>query len=69
MYQQLRIVAAISSKESKLCSLGVRAQRAMCISNQDVAKMLLTLFSLDNFYIDEGSTVFVKKKNCNHKVT
>lgn len=31
--------------------------------------MLLTLFSLDNFYIDEGSTVFVKKKNCNHKVT
>lgn len=34
----------------------------MCISNFGEAKMMLRIFSLDNFYIDEGSKFLVRRK-------
>lgn len=40
-----------------------RIDKAMCISNFGEAKMMLRVFSLDNFYIDEGSKFLVKKKS------
>lgn len=46
-----------------------RIDKAMCISNFGEDKMMLRVFSLDNFYIDEGSKFLVKKKNHNSKVT
>ena len=39
-----------------------KIDKAVCISNFGEAKMMLRIFSLDNFYIDEGSKFLVRRK-------